>query len=264
MAKRQALSKKIRFEVFKKDKFTCQYCGKMAPDVILEVDHIIPVSKGGTNDLLNLITSCKECNIGKRDRLLSDDIVLQKQKEQLKELAERREQLQMLVEYREELKGLNQETIDFVAKEINSSVLGGKESLNDSGKECVKKWLSRFDVSLILDVIEIAKNNYIKYDKQCNVTDESFNKFLDIIPRIAFNKKNLTPENEVLHRKASYLTAVVKNRWPGLNDDDKSKVWRTIKTALKNGADYDEIYGVVSTETSFYYLINNVQSLVEK
>lgn len=47
MAKREPLSKGIRFEVFKRDNFTCQYCGAKAPDVILEVDHINPVKLGG-------------------------------------------------------------------------------------------------------------------------------------------------------------------------------------------------------------------------
>mgnify|MGYP003405974009 CR=1 FL=1 len=51
--KRKTISKKIRFEVFKRDNFTCQYCGRMAPDVVLEVDHINPVSKGGDNDISN-------------------------------------------------------------------------------------------------------------------------------------------------------------------------------------------------------------------
>ncbi len=55
MAKRKAISKKVRFEVFKRDSFTCQYCGAKAPDVVLNCDHIEPVSKGGTNKLLNLI-----------------------------------------------------------------------------------------------------------------------------------------------------------------------------------------------------------------
>ena len=44
-AVRKAISKKLRFEVFKRDSFTCQYCGKSAPDVILHVDHILPVKK---------------------------------------------------------------------------------------------------------------------------------------------------------------------------------------------------------------------------
>lgn len=63
--KRKPISKRIRFEIFKRDLFTCQYCGNTPPSVILECDHINPVSKGGTNDEHNLITSCFNCNRGK-------------------------------------------------------------------------------------------------------------------------------------------------------------------------------------------------------
>lgn len=69
---RRALSKKTRFTVFERDDFTCQYCGKQPPDVILHVDHIEPVSLGGTNELDNLITSCQDCNLGKSDRRLGE------------------------------------------------------------------------------------------------------------------------------------------------------------------------------------------------
>lgn len=62
---------KIRFTILSRDKFTCQYCGRKAPDVILEIDHIIPVSKGGKNTFANYITACKECNIGKGDVILN-------------------------------------------------------------------------------------------------------------------------------------------------------------------------------------------------
>jgi len=55
----------MRFEVFKRDNFTCRYCGKSSPEVILEIDHVDPKSNGGTNDPLNLVTSCWECNRGK-------------------------------------------------------------------------------------------------------------------------------------------------------------------------------------------------------
>ena len=59
--KRKGISKKTRFEIFKRDKFTCQFCGQIAPNVILEIDHLKPVVKGGDNNLLNLITSCFSC-----------------------------------------------------------------------------------------------------------------------------------------------------------------------------------------------------------
>lgn len=68
---------KLRFEVLKRDNFTCQYCGRNVVDdkIKLHCDHIIPVSKNGTDELDNLITSCMECNLGK------SDILLEKQQE---------------------------------------------------------------------------------------------------------------------------------------------------------------------------------------
>jgi len=58
----------LRYKILKRDRNTCQSCGARAPDVELEVDHKIPVSKGGTDDESNLITKCKDCNRGKGDK----------------------------------------------------------------------------------------------------------------------------------------------------------------------------------------------------
>jgi hypothetical protein len=66
------ITNKQRFEVFKKYNFTCQYCGRHTPEVILEIDHIIPKSKGGTDDIDNLTVSCFECNRGKSGTLLDN------------------------------------------------------------------------------------------------------------------------------------------------------------------------------------------------
>ena len=65
-----SVSLKLRFEVFKRDNFTCQYCGRKTPEVILELEHVIPLSKGGSDDFDNLTTSCFECNRGKGKSLL--------------------------------------------------------------------------------------------------------------------------------------------------------------------------------------------------
>ena len=67
-----AVSVRARFEVFKRDDFTCQYCGRRTPTVILEVDHIVPRADGGSDDIINLRTSCWECNSGKSDKPLSE------------------------------------------------------------------------------------------------------------------------------------------------------------------------------------------------
>lgn len=63
--KRKALSKRLRFEVFKRDSFVCQYCGAHPPGALLHVDHIQPVADGGGNDIDNLVTACEACNQGK-------------------------------------------------------------------------------------------------------------------------------------------------------------------------------------------------------
>ena len=103
MAERKPISKRTRFEVFKRDRFTCQYCGRMSPDVILEVDHIKPVAEGGTNKMINLITSCRDCNRGKGKRKLSDDAELKKQQKELVDLADKREQAEMMIKWRDEM-----------------------------------------------------------------------------------------------------------------------------------------------------------------
>ena len=62
---RKSIRKGLRFEILNRDNFTCRYCGAKAPDVSLELDHVVPVSKGGKNNKENLVTSCWGCNIGK-------------------------------------------------------------------------------------------------------------------------------------------------------------------------------------------------------
>jgi 5-methylcytosine-specific restriction endonuclease McrA len=69
--KRKSMSKKLRFDVFKRDGFKCMYCGAHPPGVLLHVDHIKPVADGGKNNIDNLITACEPCNLGKGARLLS-------------------------------------------------------------------------------------------------------------------------------------------------------------------------------------------------
>ncbi len=65
--KRKPIRIDLRFKIFLRDKFTCQYCGAKAPEVQLEIDHIQPNIKAGADEIDNYTTACKTCNLGKKD-----------------------------------------------------------------------------------------------------------------------------------------------------------------------------------------------------
>ena len=69
---RNRITAGVRSKVLARDNYRCQHCGiSAALGAVLHVDHIIPVSKGGTSDTDNLQTLCQDCNLGKSDRLPS-------------------------------------------------------------------------------------------------------------------------------------------------------------------------------------------------
>lgn len=72
-AERRRVTDRLRYQIIRRDGFRCQLCGASQADgVKLHVDHIIPISKGGTSDERNLRTLCDRCNLGKGD-LLEDE-----------------------------------------------------------------------------------------------------------------------------------------------------------------------------------------------
>ncbi|PPJ61953.1 HNH endonuclease [Cuspidothrix issatschenkoi] len=59
----------VRTYVFQRDKYQCQSCGKISQETHLSIDHIIPLSRGGKNDISNLQTLCLTCNQQKTDKI---------------------------------------------------------------------------------------------------------------------------------------------------------------------------------------------------
>lgn len=63
--KRNPEYRAFRDAVFRRDKYTCRYCGKGGQGVRLELDHVIPKWIGGRNDMANCVTACVDCNQAK-------------------------------------------------------------------------------------------------------------------------------------------------------------------------------------------------------
>lgn len=226
---RKSIKKSVRFEVFKRDSFTCQYCGKAAPDVVLHVDHVKPVSKGGENDLLNLITSCADCNLGKGARELSDDSIVVKQREQLEELAERHQQLQMMIEWREGMANLTETKINALV-DVFEENCGEELTVTESGKREMRKWLKKYDFNTLYDSIIDSCSQY-----------DSSEKMFNMIGRIANKKTNPLTDND---RQLFYILGILRNRLSYVNE------WKTLdilREALDAGASLDELTDLTKT-----------------
>lgn len=206
---REKLSKKIRFEVFKRDSFTCQYCGRKAPDVVLEVDHITPVAEGGKNDIFNLITSCFDCNRGKGKRPLTQQDELKKQQKMLEELNERKEQLEMLLQWKKGLENLEDEMVDNIEQLLSDAT---DNHFSEYGRNDCKRLIKKYGFEEVYESTKISiQQYYIPNDK------ESITKTFNYIGRICSVRK--TQRENPLAKDINYLCKIGTNRFRFFNKD---------------------------------------------
>lgn len=156
--KRKAISKKTRFDIFKRDDFTCQYCGQKPPAVVLEVDHVMPVSKGGDNEKENLVTSCFDCNRGKGAGVIDGSYI--NASDRLEEMREREEQLKA---YERALKAKRrriEKSINKVSDIFSDNFKGW--SLTDMPRRSIKKFLEYLPESEVEEAMHIACDRKVR------------------------------------------------------------------------------------------------------
>ncbi len=188
MAKRKNIPQKLRYEVFKRDSFKCQYCGRSAPDVVLEVDHIKPVADGGGNEIMNLITSCFDCNRGKGKRRLDDNTEVVKQKAELELLNRRREQMEMMLRWRKELESFEQDMSEVATERVLK--VSGYEC-NENGKAKITKLIKQFGLEEVLEAIDLSFDKYY-FKGDVKSWEYAFGK----IGGICYNRKKNRETNE--------------------------------------------------------------------
>lgn len=249
---RKSISKKARFEVFKRDSFTCQYCGKAAPDVVLHVDHIVPVAEGGKNDILNLISACIDCNLGKGARTLDDHSMASKQMKAAKEISERREQLRLLAEWRAGLDGLDDQQVSIVESVFKK---GTDLSLTDRGRVIIKDAVKKFGLDMVLFATDRSIRQYVidRSDKaQCQ-------KAFDYIGRICYweAKKAQNPAVAVYN----HICNIASKQWWTCR---RSNVWALVQGAHeKHGVDPDAMLEAVRHTTGIMQFEKVIQELIE-
>lgn len=149
-ATRKPLSKKLRFEVFKRDGFKCQYCGCTPNQSVLEVDHINPVALGGKNEMDNLIAACFDCNRGKSKNPL--DIIPEGFAEKAKRIKEQEAQIK---QYRavmdEQVSRLHDDT-----HRVCEALYPDCDSYLKTEMKSIKSFLGMMDLYQVIEAAEIA------------------------------------------------------------------------------------------------------------
>jgi len=255
MIKREAISKKLRFEVFKRDCFSCQYCGKKSPEVILHIDHIQPLSKGGKNDILNLITSCQDCNLGKKNILLSDKSIIEKQHKQLAELQEKKEQIEMMLEWKKSLSNLDELKLNAVVDYINKKMITA--NLTNIGIEKVKKYYKKIDIHDLFEIIDNCANNIlVAVNNPKEVYDpNSREMFLNKIP--TYINYKLEEKKNPNFKQFCYLRKILINRF---NCFINQEIQNDIKKALNLNANFNDMKQIFSKKDD----LNIIHAILKK
>lgn len=145
------LSKRVRFEVFKRDGFVCQYCGAAPPTVLLECDHIVPRAHGGGNEETNLVTACTDCNRGK------SHIPLTVAPESLTARAARIEEAEAQLAGYREIALAREARIERDCWDIIEILTGNREETTQETFRAVKQFLGRLPIDEVMDAAQIAR-----------------------------------------------------------------------------------------------------------
>lgn len=148
-----AVSRRLRFEILRRDDHTCRYCGGKAPDVALTVDHVVPTALGGKDDPANLVTACQPCNAGKTSLSPDARIVADVSADALRWSSAMR--------WAVEERRMERELVEFIVSEVDETWRGWTMAAGDQRVEVPRAldWqdsLERF-VELQLDSDEMVR-----------------------------------------------------------------------------------------------------------
>ena len=166
------MSNSKRFRILQRDNFKCAYCGKVAAETELEVDHIMPRSKGGSDEETNLVTACFQCNRGKRDR----NIITNKKEKGINEIE------QMAIDAHLKENRFKIKSLGVIRYFLNAT--DNKTELNIRSRAALKGYARKYDEELICECIDISIERYL-FD---NPTEYSYSNVIKKVGGILYNK----------------------------------------------------------------------------
>ena len=162
---RTAMSKGLRFAVLSRDGHTCQYCGRKPPEVKLAVDHVVPVSAGGTNQPDNLVAACVDCNAGKGTKMSLLPVDNGALAARLQAFKERRKILRATLKAERDLERTQTERAWIVASAWNKAFQhtpepGKKESIDSRFFAAILNYLIVLPVEVLLSMVHNCETKW--------------------------------------------------------------------------------------------------------
>ena len=197
---RQPIPRKLRHEVFKRDGYRCRECGASKDETSLEIDHILPVAKGGTNDIDNLQTLCRECNrmkhtdewVGGESNIEIATNELNNLKKQLKDLESKLKKSSNndeIIEYKFRIKKLTNEYIPNAQNKLDNLL---KESEAEKNKLKAQKGRKKKKKDKLFKklYVELDDNLLLKIINHFNLSGKSNEDNLRLIVN-TYNEKEI-------------------------------------------------------------------------
>ncbi len=222
------ISKSLRFDIFKRDDFACQYCGGRVPNVVLEIDAIKPFGKYGINDISNFITSCKDCNMGKGNKEITDNHLTQ---QQLKKINKKKLEIESCFEYKKEVLKLDNTIIENINNILSENDFG---TLTEHGEKEIIKSINKYGLDEFIDCLYAA----IEYGKDKNDIRKTIIEYTNRIIHARIKEKN-----KPYLKDFYYIKKVLENRF---YDMPKNYIIR-LDRILSTGFDSEDLKNVAKT-----------------
>lgn len=147
-----AVSKRTRFEVLRRDNYTCRYCRSSENPLV--VDHVTPVALGGTDNPKNLVAACRDCNSGKSSAAPDSETL-----DALTDVQIAYEKARVAIVAREEKKARGRRKVYQQFLEEWDATAPRYAELPNGWRATVSMWLARgMPMERIIDAVHIASS----------------------------------------------------------------------------------------------------------
>jgi hypothetical protein len=248
--------KRIKYEVFEKDSFKCQFCGKGVPLVTLQLIRIQDTQQNDEwLDTAFLSTSCKICEKKKSG---VDEKILNNGYLSIDELEERLQQLKMLINWRRGMLNIRKQQLANLVSYWEKKLPGF--SVDNDQKKFMATYISKYSSDEIKSAMDMAVDKFIKYSDDGILDKNSIRTAFAKIPDICLTKTEIvsTHESDGLQRIHDQL----KSNIDGFFDSRRANQWLSYARSWE--VQIEDLYKMATSVRSWTQFSVNIDNMVEK